>query len=79
MTPLSPGVLIAMYLVCLLGAVYLGMCLNNRMWRKRETARIRKAYQRGWDAGFGFLNRIENVKVENESWVKVIETEDASQ
>lgn len=72
MTPLSPGILIAIYIVGFLASIYIGIRISDRMWRKRADARVRRAYRHGWDAGYGFLNRIEDVKTDRESSVTVL-------
>jgi hypothetical protein len=78
MIQLSPGMLIVLYLIGWASSLYIGMRINDRMWRKRERTRNLRAYHRGWEAGYGFLNKIEDAKTEQISGV-TIRAEKASQ
>ncbi len=64
--------LMLLYLVGWIPMIYIGMTINNRMWRRAYKNAIRRAYNRGWDAGFGFLNKISDAKIEQESSVRIL-------
>jgi hypothetical protein len=70
-TSISPGWLIALYLVGWIPMVYLGMRINNRMWKQSTPAKIMSAYSRGWNHGFGYLQKIQDVKTEQMSSVTI--------
>lgn len=66
-----------LYLIGGLACFYLGMRFDSYLWRKRYVKRleerIQKAYDRGWDSGFGYLNRISEARTELESSVRILE------
>lgn len=63
--------LIILYLVGGVSFFFLGMMFSDRVWRRIYKETKLAEFRRGWDAGFGFVNRIESVKAENVSSVKV--------
>lgn len=71
MTPIAPGMLIMLYLIGWVPMLYLGTRLSDRMWRKEAQRRVQRAYAHGWDAGYGFLQRIQDVRTDRTGSVKV--------
>lgn len=71
MTAISPGWLIALYLIGWIPMMYIGAWLNNRAWKHRYKIGIHKAYERGWNHGFGFFQRIGEARTERMSSVKI--------
>lgn len=63
----------ALYLSGWFCCMLLGMSIASARWKKRYREAKNKAYQRGWEAGFGFRNRIVKERIEVGSSVKVIE------
>lgn len=70
--------LILLYLTGWIPMIYIGMRINDRMWRKGQYTRVHNAYLRGWNAGYGFLQKIEDVKTDQMSGV-TIKADKASQ
>ena len=72
MTNISPGLLIVLYLIGWIPMLYLGARMCDRMWRRVMRDKIVSAYSRGWNHGFGFLQKIDTIKTEQISGVTIL-------
>lgn len=67
---------LGLYLLSGIGFFFFGMMVSNRFWKRAYKEAKTIAWRKGWDAGFGFVNRIEDVRTDRISSVKVFGRKD---
>ncbi len=71
MIEMSAAQLICLYLIGWIPMIFIGMFINNYQWKRTYKNGIQSAFRRGWDAGFGYLQKISDARTERMSGVTI--------
>lgn len=72
---MSTWQLILVYVFGWAGCTTLGLLLASNHWQKRLDEAAIKSYNRGWNAGLGFKDRILDTRIDISSSVRILEGE----